>query len=387
MGMSVRTALAVLAGTGTLATLFAGSASHAATVTCQRAEVRSLVLISARTGAVNRFLDVDRVYVVLADGRGGWFVGGGFTCVGGVAATGLAHLEADGSLDTSWQAVLPVDRDSESGVVVPRALALADGRLLVGGPFGIEALDATTGAREWSVPVGAPGVRFPLGVDALATNGRRVYVGGDFRTIGGTTRDALAALDLHSGRVLPWRPHVNKPQSKAPVVSALALSGTRLYVGSGGLVFAGQRQWPGIAALGARTGRVLAWTPQKKGYTGYLAVGDVESILVEHGEVLTAGHDGWGVTSERTGRIVPWSHQTAARYFTAVGDLVYLGGDCRNSLTVAAGMPRNNLAAINLTTARFTGWAPNVNKYTCVDAMAASADQVLVAGGFTQSLG
>jgi hypothetical protein len=229
-------------------------------------------------------------------------------------------------------------------------------------------------------------MRFPLGVEALATNGPRVYVAGDFSTIGGIPREALAALDLRSGRVLAWRPHLAKT-GRRPYVYALAVAGNRLYVGGSGLAFAGNQHLQGVVALAVHSGRVLAWTPRKKSYTGYLAVGDVETILVAHGEVLTAGHDGWGATSARTGRVLPWSYRIGARYFTASGDLVYLAGNCRNSFTAAAGMPRNNLAAINLAGNRFTGWAPDVNRYTCVNAIAASADQVLVAGSFTRSLG
>ncbi len=95
--------------------------AHSATAACSKNSWRSLVLISAQTGAVDRsFPDVNgNVNVVLADGRGGWFVGGGFGCVGKVAVPGLVHLHSDGTLDTAWQAALP----RTEAIGTPNALA------------------------------------------------------------------------------------------------------------------------------------------------------------------------------------------------------------------------------------------------------------------------
>ncbi|HYF72959.1 MAG TPA: delta-60 repeat domain-containing protein, partial [Nocardioides sp.] len=46
-----------------------------------------------------------QVSVTVADGAGGWYVGGDFTRIGGHRAGGLAHVLADGTLDTDF---LPV---------------------------------------------------------------------------------------------------------------------------------------------------------------------------------------------------------------------------------------------------------------------------------------
>src|SRR2546421_1299111 len=37
-----------------------------------------------------------------ADGDGGWYIGGTFTSVGGVARQHLAHIFSDGTLDSNW---------------------------------------------------------------------------------------------------------------------------------------------------------------------------------------------------------------------------------------------------------------------------------------------
>ena len=52
-------------------------------------------------------------------------------------------------------------------------------------------------------PIGSPHV---WRVDALALSPGRLYVGGEFRWVGGTERMGLAALAPDSGAVLAWGP-------------------------------------------------------------------------------------------------------------------------------------------------------------------------------------
>ena len=180
-----------------------------------------------------------------------------------------------------------------------------------------------------------------------------------------------------------------------PEIDALSLSKGRLYLGGTGFFYADEARPPigagypqpsSIVALDTRTARAMPWVPRKNGYVGSLAVGDVETILIEHGEVLTAGRDGWGVSSARTGRDVSWGDRSAARLFTSNGKIVCLAGDCRDGAWVA-GKTRHNFAAINVATGQFTDWSPNVAPFSCVQALAASSTQVLVAGTFTATLG
>ena len=66
------------------------------------------------------------VYVVIDDGAGGFYVGGDFTTVGGVARHGLAHLFEDGRVDQAWEASIDGD---------VYALAVGAGRVYAGGHF------------------------------------------------------------------------------------------------------------------------------------------------------------------------------------------------------------------------------------------------------------
>src|SRR3989442_1339559 len=64
-------------------------------------------------------------------------------------------------------------------------------------------------------------------VDALAISGSTVYVRGNFASIGGMSRNRIAALDAASGAATAWNPNADNN------VYALAVSGSTAYVGGG----------------------------------------------------------------------------------------------------------------------------------------------------------
>ena len=117
--------------------------------------------------------------------------------------------------------------------------------------------------------------------------------------------------------------------------------------------------------------------------------GDVDTILVTHGEVITAGYDGFGAADTQTGHQLAWTKRLGgvASTFAADGPVVYLGGDLRNSLQSVGNHPRNNLAAINLATGHFTTWGPNLARYVSIAAIVPSGDKILVIGSFTTTVG
>ena len=175
-----------------------------------------------------------------------------------------------------------------------------------------------------------------------------------------------------------------------PIVVALALAGDRLYLGGSTIVAVDGRHRPGFAALDARTGRLLSWQPGTgAGLNAGYGVGDVETILVDRGLVFSAGHDGFGIVSARTGAIAGWMRkvQGVASVFAAHGSIVYLGGNIRNSFGTIGGRVRNDLASIDLARGRVLPFAPRLTPYVAVSAIAADRDEVLVGGDFFTSFG
>ncbi|MEW6476992.1 MAG: hypothetical protein AB1679_32450, partial [Actinomycetota bacterium] len=84
---------------------------------------------------------------------------------------------------------------------------------------------------------------------AVSPDGRRLYVGGRFRRIGGGPAGRIAALDVTTGRIDP----TFQPPLANSGVRAMTLVGDTLYIG-GNFTQLGDTARPGVAALDAATG-------------------------------------------------------------------------------------------------------------------------------------
>lgn len=113
------------------------------------------------------------VYAAIADGHGGWFIGGSFAVVGGMRRQNLAHILADYTVDPNFD----------------------------------QRLDGT--------------------VFAMVINGGTLYVGGKFQSVSGVSLRNLVAINLTAPNydLLPWDPNPDD------AVHALATSFRSLFVG------------------------------------------------------------------------------------------------------------------------------------------------------------
>ena len=215
------------------------------------------IILDAKSGhAIAAFRVNNPVRAAIADGKGGWYIGGGFIRVNGASRKRLAHIDANGRLDPNWK-----PEANGNGVSVT-SLARIGSRLYVAGDFAkldnrprlwLGAVDARTGKLlAWRPPSAA--VNDPV---LLAGRGR-VYVGG-YAVQGGS---GLVALRPDTGEPDPrWRAKVDTSNIEGGSVRVLALRAKRLY-------FAGMfekvegAQVPGLAAVDAETGRLLRdWRP------------------------------------------------------------------------------------------------------------------------------
>jgi trimeric autotransporter adhesin len=273
------------------------------------------------------------IYAAISDNSGGWYVGGLFSAVGGQPRSNLARILADGSV-AAW------NPDADGSV---EALALSGGTVYAGGSFTIiggqarnriAALDATTGSpAAWNPDANGA-------VHALAVSGNTVYACGDFGgppptiTIGGQSRDFLAALDATTGSATAWNP---TPTGTAdPRVYALVVSGSTVYVGGGFSIISGQSR-RGLAALNASSGAATSWNPAPGG---------------------------------------PWP---AILALALSGNTIYVGGD----FATMGGQTRNCIAALDATSGSVTGWNPNAGAYGRVCALAVSGSTICAGGDFT----
>jgi hypothetical protein len=162
------------------------------------------------------------VYAATVDGSGNLYIGGQFTSVGGVFATNIAKWNG-----SSWSAL-------GSGVDNSvHALAISGNDVYVGGRFTMAGGSVASGIARWNGSSWSP---LDAGVNgqvwALAVSGSNVYAGGVFTFAGGSEAKCIAKWNGSSWSALGLGIWVGPPiEQPIPVVGALAMSGSNLYVG------------------------------------------------------------------------------------------------------------------------------------------------------------
>jgi hypothetical protein len=373
---------------------------------------------------------------VVADGTGGWYVGGLFSHVGGVARTNVAHILADHSVDPAFNPSVDgnVDALALSGSTLyvaglftsidgqtrnnigalqttdgsvnafdPNAdnevlsLALSsDGSIIYVGGFGftmiggqqrtalaaLNAADGTATATFNPSPTGPAGTAI---IDALAVSGSTLYVGGTFDTIGGASRANIAALSLDGaddGVAVPSfdpSPSINGCSACSNIV-ALAVSGSIVYVGGSFDTISGQSR-NNLAGLNAADGTVTAFDPSPDANVISLAVSG--STVYAGGGFRTIGgqtHNFVAALDAADGNAAafdPNPNNTVGAIGVS-GSAVYLGG----YFSSLGGVVRHSLAAINAADGTATAWDPNPTNAS-VNALVVSGSTVYVGGFFT----
>jgi len=201
------------------------------------------------------------------------YVGGNFTRIGGQSRNYLAALDASTGAATPWN-------PGANG----RVFTLAHGgdTLYAGGYFTsvggqprsfLAAIDAASGSvTDWNPSADE-------WVNALAISGHVVYAGGAFQAVGGQSRNAVAALDLTSGEALAWNPDLAGAHGGYyPEVYALAVADGRVYVG-GDFATVGGRPRDYFAELNGNTAAVTDWDPSADGVV-WSVMADGNSVYV-----------------------------------------------------------------------------------------------------------
>jgi Ca2+-binding RTX toxin-like protein len=130
------------------------------------------------------------------------YVGGFFNYVSGTYTRKLAAIDAaTGELITGFN---PADSNNILDMDVSGgSVYVAAGDLLEG----VEAFDAESGQLKWSVAGGYPDPQAG-DVQAIIASGNKVYAGGHFGQMGGLVRKRLLELDAQTGQIGPWAPQV-----------------------------------------------------------------------------------------------------------------------------------------------------------------------------------
>jgi hypothetical protein len=176
----------------------------------------SSAMFDSSSGNLKPWPEVEGVVnAVAVDGAGGWYLGGDFRSVGGVARTDLAHVLPDGTVDPNWA-------PTTNGTVRALAVDNPGGPVYAGGEFSM-ANDtgrgnlAGFGRADGALTDFRGGVQFGLvdfaGIHALLLAGPTLYVGGIFDSAQGAltaeARNRAAAFTVATSALLPWDPNAN----------------------------------------------------------------------------------------------------------------------------------------------------------------------------------
>lgn len=329
------------------------------------------------------------VLAAIPDGTGGWYIGGSFTSIGGTGRNGLAHLNANGSLDVSW------DPGGVLGGDV-HALVLEDGILYVGGSFTsaggairsrLAAFDAATAmVTSWSSGLGCDNT-----VNALAVGGDNIYVGGNFTDAGGEERQRIAELDLTTGSATLWNVTIS-----SGAVNTIAYSNGLIFIG-GTFSYVNNTYRNKIAVIDATTGLLTSWNPG--------VGGDVNVIKVSGDTVFVGGTFTYigGVQrnyvaalalNANTDNVLPWDASLEGDLSTdgtvtsliVRPDVVYMGGYFFRA--GANGAYRQGVACVDRWTAEANAWDASARLYDAGPVMSlADGGPTIYAGGDFSSMG
>ena len=370
----------------------------------------SAIVVPASGGAPEpRFPEVAGGSVTdsVADGSGGWYLGGSFTSVGSVARPGLAHVREDLTVDMTFA---PEDFGevhaialSEStlyvvGVQIParrptpimRALDAADGsvlpitytppagalnalavvadkeRVYVAFDSNVVAYDVATGQQVWSHPIE---VNYEQrGAATLYLDGANLLVGGSFTDNG---NDNLETLHASTGAT-------TGPGFKVPTaVSSIAVVRDKIYVAR----VRSKRASSGLDVIDPATASERSWgqirAAQLAGSDRTLYVSGMTAADERQGFVTRVYSAQVGTAKAVLKRVSPALGGSAWTLVAQPGRLL-VGG----TFSSAGGTARANLAAFDARTGKLLPWRPSANGV--VSGLAATNGKIYIGGYFSR---
>lgn len=209
-------------------------------------------------------------------------------------------------------------------------------------------------------------------VHSLASDGERLFLGGNFGAVNSETRQNLASIDLSTQTLLDWNPNAES------IVRSIELSGDSLYL-TGNFDGLNEISRNSVGALNATTGETLDW---------YFELNGVATALyINNNTVYLAGPANPAVNATRsiwaldrvTAEVLDWN----LNYSTSIYDIdtyenqVFVGGNFSN----LNGTPRINLAAFSRSNGDLLDWDPVFNTVYCME----QSDYGLFVGGESET--
>ena len=329
------------------------------------------------------------VKVATPDGKGGWYVGGSFPSLNDNQVNGLAHILADGSVDTNFEPAVVGPQNQPSKSFTVTALAVSGPWLYVGGEFTkfgargntkaqtrnhIARVSSTSGTidPDWNPDTGNNTTPSPVRSIAVSPDGSTVYFAGDFSTVAGQPRPGLAAFvsDGAGNRLSPWAPAVG------PVAVLGVAPDGRIYTGGKDGLAAVDPSGAVIWNAATGGGGVHSLTVARDGSTVWVG-GEFDAIGGQPRTRLAAVRGDGSVDPEFNPGAGP-KGVVSTLTVSEDGSRIYFGG----AFDKVNDDVRNNLAAVDARTGALTGWDPNATGP--VSSLTASGSLVYAGGSFSR---
>ncbi|MDH4065021.1 MAG: fibronectin type III domain-containing protein, partial [Acidobacteriota bacterium] len=358
-----------------------------------------LALLDTGNGAAAAAFDAPADDVVNALALGGVpaaplvFAGGEFTNIGGRIRLHLASLDAATGAVTDWHPAFNDTVRTIATAPLPGAPSGPGTLVAVGGEFdafgavarrNLAAVNLETGeVLPWRpAPDGA--------VRAIHARAGIIYIGGDFTRIEQQTRHHLAAFSLSSRQLASWNPDADGPvHALATLVSPastddepMTTTGTVTVFAGGDFMMVGGMSRAKIAAISAATGTPTAWAPAG-GDGRVLTIRPTPEFVYAGGQFQTLG----GVASPFLGRLNTSTGEADATWNPAPNAEVRALAVDRTSVFAGGvfdtlgGTTRHNIGAVDTTTGSATDWQPQTDG--AVNALAREGATLYAGGTFS----
>lgn len=300
------------------------------------------------TAAAPSPIVINGINTTVPDNAGGWYIGGSFTRVGSTSQQRLAHILANGTLDTSW---LPtVDSDVN-------ALFFDGSKVYVGGSFttvngqarvALAAIDTSGTLTAFDADISAGGY-----VGAIAASGTDIYFSGIFDSVGGQARTSIAAVNA-SGTPLAFAPTVS--HAFFTNISTLTIFNGLVYFG--GMFDSVNSTTRNYAAAVDSNGNLTAFNPDPDGTVSSMAHASGVHYLA--GSFTNAGGQARSrlAAVDDSGSATAWDADLdgSGNFVTTSGTRVYVAG----GFTTVDGVTRNGVAEID-SAGTVQPWNPNLD--------------------------
>jgi hypothetical protein len=317
------------------------------------------------------------VYTTIPDGSGGWYVGGAFSSVGGISETNLVHIKSGNTVDAGFTA------NCTGGNV--NALLLVGSRLYIGGGFTsvngstrnrAAAVNSKTGSlvSAWNPDIANGSVNTITGVFGTDTT---LWLGGSF-TLANTnvSRTYLVNVNSTNGKLINGTTNANS------TVNKLVTKKDSIFVGGDFTELGLKTDYlSSIAEGGTQTdqsmpptnGNINTIIPDGSG--GWYVGGNFTTIGGQSRSYVARLNPDKSVNA--TFNVAGLNSNVYALALDAGANTLYLGG----SFSAFGSTTRYYIASVNKNNGTLLNWNPSASSY--VYSLSLTANDVLAGGLFT----